>query len=157
MVAMGNAPESDSPLAAAGSTWTRLKDQVNWYDRRVWPYSALYRRLKLVQLLAAAAVPVVAAADASGWTIAAIGGVVLVLEGLQQLGQYRVNRCIAYRSTCEALRHEKHLYLAGAGPCTNQASAARVLAERVEGLASQEHAKWISAREESASAAIGST
>ncbi len=71
----------------------------------------------------------------------------LVLEGLQQLGQYQAN-WIGYRSTCEALKHEKHLYLAQAGPYTDPLAAVRALAERVEGLVSQEHAKWISAREE---------
>ncbi|MGI8569091.1 MAG: DUF4231 domain-containing protein [Methylocella sp.] len=37
------------------------------------------------------------------------------MEGLQQLNQYQAN-WIAYRSTSEALKHEKFLFLAKAGP-----------------------------------------
>jgi hypothetical protein len=131
----------------SGPTWDRLEDQIGWYDRKSIAAQRAYKRLKVVQLVAAAAVPVAAAADAPGWITAALGGIVLVLEGVQQLGQYQAN-WIAYRSTCEALKHEKHLYLAHAGPYADPAAAVRTLAERLEGLVSQEHAKWISAREE---------
>jgi hypothetical protein len=55
---------------------------------------------------------------------------------------------IAYRSTCEALKHEKFLYLAQAGPYESNEKAIALLAERIEGLVSQEHAKWVSAQRE---------
>jgi hypothetical protein len=93
-------------------------------------------------------VPVVAAIGAPAGVTAGVGGLVLVLEGLQQLGQYQAN-WIGYRSTCEALKHEKYLYLGEAGPYADAATASRTLAERVEGLVSQEHAKWVTTREES--------
>jgi hypothetical protein len=130
-----------------GPAWERLEDQIGWYDRKSMDAQRSYKRLKVVQLVGAAAVPVAAAAEAAAWGIAALGGLVLVLEGLQQLGQYQAN-WIGYRATCESLKHEKHLYLARAGPYSDLASAERTLAERIEGLVSQEHAKWISAREE---------
>ena len=46
-----------------------------------------------------------------------------------------------YRSTAEALKHEKYLFLSSAGPYA-AADRLRLLAERVEDLVSQEHAKW---------------
>ena len=55
---------------------------------------------------------------------------------------------IAYRSTAEALKHEKHLHLALAGPYAAVANPDNLLAERVEGLVSQEHAKWVSAQQD---------
>jgi hypothetical protein len=60
--------------------------------------------------------------------------------------QYQQN-WITYRSTCERLRHEKFLFAAGAGPYT-VARAEALLAERVESLVSQEHAAWVSQRED---------
>ena len=48
---------------------------------------------------------------------------------------------ITYRSTAEALKHEQYLYLAKAGPYTGE-DRHHQLAERIEGLVSQEHAKW---------------
>ena len=68
---------------------------------------------------------------------------VVVLEGAQQLYQWQSN-WILYRSTAEALKHERALYLAEAGPYRDE-DRHRVLAERVEGLVSQEHAKWTEA------------
>jgi hypothetical protein len=50
---------------------------------------------------------------------------------------------VLYRSTNEALKHEKFLYQ-------------RVLAERVEGLVSQEHAKWTDSRHQPRGEADGS-
>ena len=135
-------------FSGSGPTWDRLEDQISWYDRKSIAAQRIYKRLKVLQLAAAAAVPVVAALHTAAWVTAALGGVVLLFEGLQQLGQYQVN-WIAYRSTCESLKHERYLYLAQAGPYANPATAPRILAERIEGLVSQEHAKWVSAREES--------
>jgi len=144
---MNSAASATHVSGSPDPAWDRLEDQLGWYDRKSMEAQRTYKRLKVLQLLAAAAVPVAAAADAPSWAIAALGGVVLVLEGLQQLGQYQAN-WIAYRSTCESLKHEKHLYLAGAGPYSDSAAARRTLAERVEGLVSQEHAKWVSTQEE---------
>jgi hypothetical protein len=69
------------------------------------------------------------------------------VEAVQQLNQYQTN-WILYRSTCEALKHEKYLYLSTAGPYSTASDRKVLLAERVEGLVSQEHAKWTSNREE---------
>jgi hypothetical protein len=47
----------------------------------------------------------------SQWIVGGLGVLIAVLEGLQQLNQYHAN-WIAYRSTNEALKHEKFLFLA---------------------------------------------
>ena len=77
---------------------------------------------------------------------AVLAAVVVVLEGIQQLFQWQTN-WVLYRSTAEALKHEKFLFLSCAGPYAT-ADRLRVLAERVEGLVSQEHAKWTQGREQ---------
>ncbi|HLZ23716.1 MAG TPA: hypothetical protein VKQ30_16520 [Ktedonobacterales bacterium] len=47
------------------------------------------------------------------------------------------------------LKHEKYLFLAGAPPYrVAEADRLPLLAERVESLVSQEHAKWVSARQD---------
>jgi hypothetical protein len=108
-----------------------------------------------MQLLMAAAIPVVATLSLHAAITATLGTLIVVLEGLQQLNQYQQNWG-SYRSTCEALRHEKFLFLAEAGPYAGVEQRSRLLADRIEGLISQEHAKWVSAREES-SRAVGAT
>jgi hypothetical protein len=64
------------------------------------------------------------------------------------LNQWQHN-WITYRSTCEALRHEKYSYIARSGSYgdLDNESAKKTLVERVESLVSTEHAKWITRQE----------
>ena len=72
---------------------------------------------------------------------------IALIEGLQQLNQYHEN-WISYRSTAEALKHEKFLFLSKAGPYASADNPMALLAERIESLVSQEHAKWASSQEQ---------
>ena len=133
------------PLAQS-SAWARLEDQREWFGSKAVANERRYRQIKVLQLLAAASVPVAAAVSAAHWIIAALGGVILVLEGLQQLGQYH-DTWINYRGTCERLKREESLFLARAGPYTRR-NRERLLAENVERLISQGQVKWETAQEE---------
>ena len=126
----------------SGPAWDRLLDQQRWYDDKSGRNKRSYLRFKTAQIVVAAAIPTVAAAGASAAVAGALGAVVVVLEGLQQLFQFHQN-WLTYRATAEALKHEQHLFLAEAGPYAQEASRRiATLAERVEGLVSQEHASW---------------
>jgi hypothetical protein len=131
----------DSPAGA------RLEDQIAWYDAKSQHNQRWFKRLKLLQIVTAAAIPVVAAASGPAWLMGGGGALIVVLEGLQQLQQYQQN-WTTYRSTCERLKHEKFLFLARAGPYAAAPRPDALLAERIEGLVSQEHAAWVSHREE---------
>ena len=134
---------------ATPPTLVRLEDQIGWYDNKSQRAQSWYKGLKIVQLVTAGIIPFLAAFDISHpeRVTAFLGLVILIVEGLQQLNQYQ-NNWISYRSTCEALRHEKYLYLAGAGPYAKVDQALPLLADRIEGLISQEHAKWLSAQQQ---------
>ena len=139
--------EYSVPEAVAQSpAWARLEDQLEWFGRKAVANERRYREIKVLQLLAAAAVPVAAAVSAAHWLIAALGGLILVLEGLQQLGQYH-DTWINYRGTCERLKREESLFLARAGPYSRR-NRERLLAENVERLISQGQVKWETAQEE---------
>jgi hypothetical protein len=130
-------------------TLERLEDQIGWYDRKSRYAQRWFKSLKIVQLVTAGLVPVAAVFVTTGLekVTAVLGLVILIVEGLQQLNQYQTN-WISYRSTCEALRHEKYLFLARAGPYASVEHPLVLLADRIEGLISQEHAKWISAQQQ---------
>src|SRR5215207_6782766 len=140
-VALDTGVVSDSPVEA------RLEDQIAWYDAKSQQNHLWFRLLKICQIVVAAAIPVAAAASAPVWLMGAGGALIVVLEGLQQLEQFQQN-WITYRSTCERLKHEKFLFLSHAGPYAAVPDSESLLAERVEGLVSQEHAAWGSHREE---------
>ena len=101
---------------AQTSGYARLEDQIAWYDGRSLAAQRTFRALKIVQIVVAAAIPVVSLLNPTDAVIpGALGAAILILEGVQELGMYRQN-WQKYRSSCEALRHEKYLYMAGAGP-----------------------------------------
>jgi len=74
--------------------------------------------------------------------IGGLGVLIVVLESLQSLYQLQSN-WISYRATAEALKHEKFLWLAKAGPYLNPETRNALFAERVESLLSTENSKWI--------------
>jgi len=108
-----NTPETEGP------TWTRLNEQIDWYNRKASTNQRQYKAIKLTQIVLGALVPVVAAINGSSRVIlGALGAGVVVLEAIQQLFQFHRN-WIAYRATCEALKREQHLFLVGGGEYAN--------------------------------------
>ncbi|HMH11849.1 MAG TPA: DUF4231 domain-containing protein [Edaphobacter sp.] len=124
----------------------RLEQQITWYDTKSIYNKKAYKLIKVVEIIAAALIPLIASLNLPYHTnviTGALGVLITVLEGLIHLNQYPQN-WTAYRSTCEALRHEKYVYLAKAAPYAGVADSYALLAERIESLVSQEHAKWAS-------------
>lgn len=136
-------------LSGEDITVGRLDDQISWYDRKSRYNQRSYKLLKCAEIAAAALIPFSAGLRASVFLTGTLGLLVVLLEGIQSLNQYYAN-WIGYRTTCEALKHEKYLYSATAGPYSTASDPHALLAERVESLISQEHAKWVSVREEAA-------
>jgi Protein of unknown function (DUF4231) len=132
----------------ADPTMERLDDQIGWYDRKSNSNQRTFKWMKVIEILAAALVPLFSGFRLP-WPAGGSGALIAVLEGLQQLNQYHFN-WITYRSTCESLKHEKYLYLAKAGPYGGAVDPHTLLAERIESLVSQEHAKWASGQEQAA-------
>jgi len=121
----------------------RLEDQIEWYDRKSRSAQHIFKRIKIVEILAAAMIPLLAGQSFphDKLVTAGLGVLITILEGILHLNQYQ-QLWSTYRSTCEALKHEKYAYLGKAGPYTNAADPHMLLAERVESLVSQEHAQW---------------
>jgi hypothetical protein len=136
------------------TTMARLEDQIDWYDRRSGTSQRRYKALKITVIVIAALIPLLSGLPLASvlpgglpnWVLGALGAAIAIIEGIQQVNQYHSN-WISYRSTCEALKHEKYLYLGKAGPYAAAADPHSLLAERVESLVSQEHAKWASTQE----------
>ena len=137
--------EAVPPPAAEDPTWDRLEDGIGWYDRKSGENRRWYRWLKLLELAVAATLPVVAGIGSPVWVTGGLAAVVVVLEGAQHLFQFH-EQWITYRSTAEALKHERFLYLAKAGPYGGEDRHSQ-LAMRIETLISQEHAKWIAGQQ----------
>jgi hypothetical protein len=142
-------------LSAGGSAsdpiFARLEDQINWYDRKSRSAQRTFKRIKVVEILSAAAIPFLAGLNYphDKLVTGALGVLITILEGLLHLNQYQQN-WTNYRSTCEALKHEKYVYLGNANPYASAHDAHALLAERIESTVSQEHAQWASIQQQAA-------
>ena len=131
----------------------RLDDQIAWYGNKSSHCQRAYKRIKLIEIVAAALIPFLAALRVSdtdprtrfavGVVTAGLGVLITILEGVLQLYQFQ-QIWVAYRATAEAMKHEKFIYLAKAGQYATASVPHALLAERVEALGSQENSKWAS-------------
>lgn len=142
------------PIHGSDPIFGRLEDQIDWYDRKSRSAQRIFKRVKVVEILAAAMIPFLAGLSFPHEKLvtAGLGVLITILEGVLHLNQYQ-QLWSTYRSTCEALKHEKYIYLGKAGPYAGVVDPHVILAERVESLVSQEHAQWSSIQQQPGKAA----
>jgi hypothetical protein len=132
---------------ATNETLDRLDGQIKWYSQKSAWNQDYFKKLKVAEIIAAAFVPFAAGMNAPALLTGSIGVIVVILEGLQSLYQFQ-NNWISYRSTAEALKHEKYLWHAKAGHYSNAENPDVLLAERIEAMVSTENSKWTSEKEQ---------
>jgi hypothetical protein len=142
-------PSENDPASKSDPIFERLEDQIAWYDRKSRSAQRTFKRMKVIEIIAAAAIPFLAGLTFhyDKLVTAGLGVLITILEGLLHLNQYQQN-WTTYRSTCEALKHEKYVYLGKAGPYASAPDPHALLAERVESTVSQEHAQWASVQQQ---------
>ena len=121
----------------------RVDDQIEWYNKKSSLNQSWFRRLRIIEIVAAALIPLLAAyAD---WNplkiaVAALGLVIAVIAGILGLFQFQEN-WTSCRSTCESLKQEKFLFLTKTEPY-DQKEPFPLFVQRVEGLMAKEHSVW---------------
>ncbi|HMQ11005.1 MAG TPA: DUF4231 domain-containing protein [Oligoflexia bacterium] len=123
-------------------TLCRLEEQIEWYDKKSQAHQKRFKLSKVFIIIFSSLIPLLAGIKADLLVIGVLGVLISFLEAWTSLNQDQHN-WIMYRATCEALRKEKYLFLAKAGPY-GDSDTQKQLAERVEMLVSREHTQWIS-------------
>jgi hypothetical protein len=131
----------------AAERW--LRETIGWYDAYARRQFHGYQLCRLTALLAAAAIPLVAAfGTGDRWRLwcAALGTLVTVLEGVQRFYRFHENWMASVEAKA-ALRREWRLYAVDAGPYRGLDSGSRrdQLALRVDRVISREQAQWTQA------------
>ncbi len=130
----------------------RLEDQITWYDSKSQWNQTRYKRLRFIEIAAAASIPFLigfaeiveqpTSLPIALRVLTALSGVVIaVITGVQSMCKYQEN-WMAYRTTCEMLKHEKYFYETSSGPYGSAENKLGLLVRRVEQLISQENTNW---------------
>jgi len=135
-------------------TLERMEGQIKWYSEKSAWNQDWFKKLKVTEVIAAALIPFAAGLHAPAVLTGLLGVVVVVLESMQSIYQFQSN-WITYRTTAEALKHEKYLWYAKAGHYLNAENPEALLAERIEALISTENAKWILDKEHAGEKKVG--
>jgi hypothetical protein len=130
------------PPASAGQTNSELTGAMDYYDRSARRSKVWYQTLRVLTMVLAASIPVVAVLDGSAWITAVLGSAIVVIEGLQQLFQFH-ERWVGYRKTWNVLDQERRLYEAEAGPYGGVADTGKLLSERLTSILSAENTDWV--------------
>ena len=141
-------------LDTSDPIYQRLIDEQTWYSQKSRAARTAFKRIKVTEIVAAAMIPFLTGQPLPGVTyiIGGLGVLITILEGVLHLNQYQEN-WTNYRNTAEALKHEKFLFLAHAGPYASATDPRATLAERVEALISQENSQWVAALQKSSQGA----
>ncbi len=69
----------------------RLEDEIDWYSHKSESSQKWFKRLKAIELVAAALIPFLAGLKESPFLLGGLGVLIVVLESLQGLYQFQSN------------------------------------------------------------------
>lgn len=137
----------------------RLQDQIDWYDRKSSLYQTRYKRLRMLEILAASSIPFLSGyIEVWAYITPVIGGLgllITIIAGLLSLNQYQ-ELWLDYRTTAEALKQEKFLYLTRTEPYDGEGSFNKLVL-RVESRIAKENGVWAQANASEAASASANT
>lgn len=127
----------------------RYQDQIGWYDTKAARNQTIYNWMQWTLIALAAITPIlielkISPLFADMLHIATVtSAIVAILTAGLKTFKYQEN-WIAYRTTCETLRKEKHFYDAAIGEYANADDREALFVDRVENLISRENTMWVS-------------
>jgi hypothetical protein len=122
----------------------RVDDQINYYDTQSKKSQSHYKLLARIQIISGALIPIVSGfSDSiiySDWIVAILGLAVTIATAFLALNKHQ-EHWINYRTTCETLKHMKHLFITGSSPY-NESDSFNKFVNDIELMISKENSNW---------------
>ncbi len=122
----------------------RVEEQIKWMSGKSKSNQRMYKGLKLVEIFAGASIPLLVGYSKIHPSIpvitGAMGVLIVVLNGIQQLNKYHEN-WLTYRTTIEALKTERMLFETQTDPY-NAEDAFPKFVHNFESLLANENKTW---------------
>ena len=123
---------------------SRVNEQISWMESKSKQNQESYKRLKVMEIVAAAAIPFLAGFHQVHRSFPIITGLlgffIVVIGGIQQLQRYHEN-WIAYRATSESLKRERILFETSTDPYQGDQRYERFI-QNFEALLADENKIW---------------
>lgn len=134
---------------------TRLEDQIMWYSKKSQVNQYRYKAITAIQLVCSLMIPFFAtigdmnsiigdmyfSSNLNNIVISFLGLTVALSTGMITLNKYQEN-WINYRTTAEALKKEKYMFMTESPPYQYTDNSFSVFVSRVESLISRENTEW---------------
>jgi len=122
----------------------RLEEQINWYDHKSQFNQKSCKRLRMLEIICASLIPLLAGLSSSiaysEWIIGLLGVTIAIAAAASSLYKFQEN-WIQYRTSAETLKHEKYLYITNSTPYSGK-DKLEMLVTRIESLISKENSNW---------------
>ena len=135
----------------------RLDDQISWYGKKSAYNKLRFRICQFIIIVASALIPIInlgiPLTEVDPIQVlritAILGGVITIVTALSQMDAY-FETWVLYRTTGEALKRERFLYINNAADYSGLAGEEKnkLLVERVEALLSSENSKFLSLQQQ---------
>lgn len=124
----------------------RVDDQINWYDSKSQKAQKLYKIFQVIEIILASTIPLLSGYATKCYifpvVIGIFGCIIAIIESITKLYKFHEN-WIQYRSTCELLRYQKHLYLTGSYPYNRtDETIDNIFVQNIESIISSENNQW---------------
>jgi len=143
---MPNSTPSEPTAEAEAGVLANAAALIDEYRRSTRLYLIVYRTLKMLEVLTAAAIPTFAAVgnpDCIQSVMAILGGLIVVFQGAQALFRPQ-DVWVMCRLTLSELTRERRLYTANAGRYSKLSTieATNLFAERLEEILQEFDSRW---------------
>nr|WP_297935395.1 DUF4231 domain-containing protein [uncultured Lachnoclostridium sp.] len=124
----------------------RVDNQINWYDEKSIHCQKMYKIVQSIEIVLASLIPLLSAYTKYNIIIAILVGVlgscIAIIESVTKLYKWHEN-WIEYRTTCELLRYQKHLFITKSFPYNSEPeSIDNIFIRNIENIISSENNKW---------------
>jgi hypothetical protein len=128
----------------------RVDDQFTWLNENSNRHKKKFTRLRTIILVTAALIPLLSGfisdapfwGPAMKWAVGLGGVIVAVSQGLLSLNKHQ-ELWMQYRTTAEALKREKSLYLARVGAYADPERAFEQFVVQIEAILANENQHWL--------------
>lgn len=125
----------------------RLDSQIEWYDTKSSWNQSWHKKLRILEVLAAASIPFLTGYITDSTpdmkiVVGSLGVLIAVSSGFIAIFKFQ-EHWLQYRTTAESLKHHKYLYQTKTAPYDKENSF-NLLVESIEGLISKENSNWVS-------------